>query len=309
MLFSEIQTTKDLELFLKISPKKLNDFMLPEKNNLIKKIIIPKKSGLGERVIYKIINQDLKTAIRNLNCHLNKAYVPNELAHGFIVGRNTKDNAKQHLNRKKIINIDLKDFFPSITTSMVNESFLELGCKPEIAEVLSAISTVEGQLAPGYSSSPILSNFVFKKIDNALAKISNTYNNIYSRYGDDLYFSSNSEIIPLESIEKILAIYGFQINKKKTRYMDRGKSQYVSGLTVSSDSAPKISKRLKRRVRLILYYLNKFGLSSYLEHNCNNTNPDIFIKKLRSMIDNINAIEPKVAKNFYHQLEESKRQS
>jgi hypothetical protein len=90
--------------------------------------------------------------------------------------------------------------------------------------------------------------------------------------------------------------------------MNRGKNQYISGLTVSDANAPRIQKRLKRRVRLILHYLNKFGLNSHLEHNHNNINPDIFVRKLRSMIDGINAIEPEIARKFYDQLEELKRQ-
>jgi retron-type reverse transcriptase len=308
MLFSEIKTTQDLGLFLKINPEKFDVFTEPEKNSLIKKMIKSKKNNLGERIIYKIIDPDLKIAIKNLCRQLNTAYIPGELANGFIVGRNTKDNAKQHLNRKKIINIDLNNFFPSITKSMIKKSFLELGCQSEIAEILSAISTINGQLAAGYASSPILSNFIFKEIDNSLAEISNKHKTIYSRYSDDLYFSSNSEIISLEDIEKKLAIYGFRISAQKTRYMNRGKNQYISGLTVSDANAPRIQKRLKRRVRLILHYLNKFGLNSHLEHNHNNINPDIFVRKLRSMIDGINAIEPEIARKFYDQLEELKRQ-
>jgi hypothetical protein len=246
MLFSEIKTTQDLGLFLKINPEKFDVFTEPEKNSLIKKMIKSKKNNLGERIIYKIIDPDLKIAIKNLCRQLNTAYIPGELANGFIVGRNTKDNAKQHLNRKKIINIDLNNFFPSITKSMIKKSFLELGCQSEIAEILSAISTINGQLAAGYASSPILSNFIFKEIDNSLAEISNKHKTIYSRYSDDLYFSSNSEIISLEDIEKKISYIWISYKcTENTLYEPRKKPIYfwINSLRCK---CPENTKKIKK---------------------------------------------------------------
>ena len=307
MDLSQIQTIKDLEFILKTSHDQLDRFINTENKNLAKKIVIQKKRALGERIIYKIIDPDFRSTIKNLCQFLNEIYIPDDIASGFIQKLNTKDSAKHHLNHKNILNLDLRSFFPSITDSMIEKTLLELDCEKGVAKILSKIATIDGQLPPGYASSPILSNFVFRNVDCALINIAHVNNNHYSRYGDDLYFSSNSEIVPLEKIEKILKEHGFKINEKKIKYMDKGKSQYVSGLTVSDKNYPRIEKRTKRRLRLVLNYLNKFGLRSHLEHNKNDIDPDIFITKLKSKIDYINVIEPETAKKFYIQLKEIKQ--
>lgn len=228
----------------------------------IDKFCIPKKDkASGHRIIYKPMSESLINCLKILNINLNKIFNPPVSATGFIKGRGIKYNAEKHLTKKYILTIDLNVFFETITNNMVVEVLKEYGFSNDTALNISKIVTVDGKLVQGFHTSPTLSNMIFKKIDLIFENLDDNLE--YSRYADDLTFSSESEIICLPEITKIIKDYGFEINNKKTKIMKRGQNQYVTGLTVFDRQYPRIAKRIKKKLRLEVYYINKFGLRSH----------------------------------------------
>ena len=106
---------------------------------------------------------------------------------------------------------------------------------------------------------------VCEEMDKELNKIA-VNDIIYTRYADDLYFSSDHELPKLELIEQIINKNGFALNHAKTKLMRRGEKQYVTGLTIFDKNNPRISKKIKRNLRLEIYHIKKWGM---LHHTLN----------------------------------------
>ena len=228
----------------------------------VDRFCIPKRlKELGHRIIYKPMSESLINCLKILNIHLNKVYQPPISATGFIKGRGIKTNAEKHLTKKYILSIDISNFFETITEKMVVEILEEHGFENKIAIMISKIVTINGFLVQGFHTSPTLANMVFKKVDLIFEKFDN--NLTYSRYADDLTFSSDSEITSLSDITKIIEDFGFNVNLRKTKIAKRGQNQYVTGLTIFDNQYPRIAKRIKRRLRLEVHYINRDGLRSH----------------------------------------------
>lgn len=82
-------------------------------------------------------------------------------------------------------------------------------------------------------------------MDKELSAICKDRNINYTRYADDLSFSSEDNI-ELDPLEEIITKYGFTLNTEKTRTYKRGRSQYVTGLTVADKTKPRIPRRIKK---------------------------------------------------------------
>lgn len=228
----------------------------------VDRFCIPKKNkDLGHRVIYKPMSESLINCLKILNTNLNRIYMPPISATGFIKGRGIKFNAKKHLTKKYILSIDINNFFETINQQMVIEVLKEYGFIEEIALKISKIVTINDKLVQGFHTSPTLANMIFKKIDLIFENLDENIE--YSRYADDLTFSSDSEITYLSKITEIIESFGFEINIKKTKIMKRGQNQYVTGLTVFDEQYPRIPKRIKKKLRLEVYYINKYGLRNH----------------------------------------------
>lgn len=223
---------------------------------------IPKRrKESGHRIIYKPMSEGLINCLKILNGNLNKVYNPPISANGFIKGRGIKANAEKHLAKKYILGIDIKNFFETITEDMVVEILEEHGFENKIAGMISKVVTINGFLVQGFHTSPTLANMVFKKLDLIFEKLDDKIS--YTRYADDLTFSSESEITSLPDITKIIEDFGFNVNPRKTKIVKRGENQYVTGLTVFDNQYPRIAKRIKRRLRLEVHYINRDGLRSH----------------------------------------------
>ena len=126
------------------------------------------------------------------------------------------DNAKQHINKALIINIDIKDFFPSITYKRVFKIFHYIGYSIQVSHLLTKLCTNSRNVLPqGVPTSPSLSNLTLLKLDKRLSKLADKFDFTYSRYADDLTFSGDASIIKyIKTISKIIKEEGFSLNKK-----------------------------------------------------------------------------------------------
>lgn len=324
--FDKITTTKSLsaylncpeerflELISKKEEKKLySSFRLLKKkfwNRSLELAVILEHKGLERldpkffRVIFVVVDKQYGDLLKNISENLGNIYAdPDNCVQAFVRGRGIKTNAEQHLSKKIILNLDIKDFFDSITIEKVKEAFSRLGCNQEISDCLSNLCTVDGRLVQGFCTSPVLSNMVCSDIDLQLTKLANRSNCTYTRYSDDITFSTNEALPEIEEIKKILSDNGFILNNDKTKIQRKGYCQYVTGLTVSDDKIPRISKRYKRRLRLELYYIKKFGFTNHMNKS-KNFNLRWNGLSLKGKIAFVNSVEPQLGKKLFKILGE-----
>lgn len=227
---------------------------------------IPKHNRMrGYRTVYKISNYLISNALKGLKDELEKLYQPKECVGGFVAGRNIAYNAKFHLNKNVVVNLDIKDFFESITNPTVVRMFKSLGFQEEMAQILADVVTYKGVLVAGFNTSPIIANMVCIEMDDELLYLCKQNNIDYTRYADDLSFSGEQVDIS-EGILGIIVKHGFILNEDKTRIYRRGRSQYVTGLTVADKTIPRIPRSMKKSLRAAVYYIKECGLASHIEH-------------------------------------------
>jgi retron-type reverse transcriptase len=209
-----------------------------------------------------------------------------EVAHGFTKDRSILTNAAPHVSKAFVVNLDVKDFFPSITFGRVKGLFSELGYSEQVATLMSLICTeppriaaeVEGRryyvamgqrsLPQGACTSPAITNILCRRLDRRLSGLAQRMAVAYTRYADDLTFSGDDPAIAgwlLKCVRSVLRDEGFEEHPQKTRVMRRGRRQEVTGLNVNDK--PSISRRSRRELRAILHNAARHGLKSQNREN------------------------------------------
>ena len=253
-----LATNEYLASLLKSNIKAINIKLYKENHSLYKCIPIIKRDG-STRIIREP-NAYLKQIQRNLVYILNLIYKGKFCSHGFEKGKSIVTNAKFHTNKKFIFKIDLEDFFPSITFARVYGIF----CKPpfnfnkNISTLLAHLCIYQetlsrdsiGELPQGAPTSPIISNLICRRLDNDLYKLSKKYKCNYTRYADDITFSTNLSIFPKElydnnqiglDLYKIITKHQFKINESKIRLVSNKRRQIVTGVIVNKKTNTKQS--------------------------------------------------------------------
>ncbi len=317
MKFSEIDNLIMLSEFLCVDRISLSEFLsYNDLSRYCTKMAIPKKNArLGYRIVYKVNNHILKSLHKALQKHLNMLYAAPNAVHGFVPGRNTRTNALVHLARQKILSLDIEDFFGSVRDVDVAQTFEEIGCNSTVALWMGKLTTIDYKLVQGFNTSPVLANMAFKKTDNLLESLCQKYHSEFTRYADDITISSDHELPPITEVKSLLTNTPFRINESKTKIMLRGKKQFVTGLTVFDNKYPRVPKQFKKRIRLRLYYLKKYGCKSYVikemgisEYEAENDNQKAQILQdrmrqlpfeIKGWIDYVNSIEPSLAQRYY----------
>lgn len=208
---------------------------------------IPKKSG-GKRWIAAPI-PEIKELQRKLNELFTIVYEPRLSTHGFAMERSIVTNAELHVGARFVFNLDLEDFFPTIHLGRVRGLFLKkpFECKPEAATVLAQLCCHNGKLPQGAPTSPIISNLICGKMDVDLQRFARDYACTYTRYADDITFSSDRRAFPpaiathdeagkLQVGEALLSIItqnSFVVNEAKLRLQNENRRQIVTGLKVN----------------------------------------------------------------------------
>lgn len=177
---------------------------------------------------------------------------------GFEVGSSTFKNAEPHRGANGLLTIDLKEFFPTVSQKQVFNIFRALGYNDLMAVVLSNLCTYEGALPQGGPCSPKLANLVAWRLDLRIQGYVGRRGISYTRYADDLSFSSMVpsrivRIIPM--INKIIVEENFKINSSKTRIAGNSRAKVVTGLTLSNDSIG-IGKRKYKILRSMIHHLS-----------------------------------------------------
>lgn len=204
----------------------------------------------------------IKSLLKLLAKLLGSLYDPPAYVHGYIKGRSISTNAQPHLAKQNLVKVDIENFFDNITKEKVYNCLLSLKVHPDIANLICAITVINDKLPQGFSTSPVLSNLVFQSADEEINSYAIKNNICYTRYADDLSLSSNQDL-QLGQIQQIVERHGFKLNDKKSLQLKRGYYQTVTGLTVFDDKFPRIPKRTKRKLRLEVYYINRYGIRNH----------------------------------------------
>ena len=246
---------------------------------------IKKKSG-GFRQITAPRNQSFMMLLQTVNEILKAMYSPSDYAMGFTEERSVVTNASVHKGQNYVFNIDLKDFFPSVEQRRVLKRFgaKPFNFNPEIALLLSGLCSMRVKreqadktqthdldkefvyvLPQGAPTSPIITNMICDTLDRRLAGLARRFGLHYSRYADDITFSSMHYVYAekgefRKELARIIGSQGFTINDTKTRLQKRGSRQEVTGIIVSDKL--NVTKKYVREIRSLLYIWEKYGYSA-----------------------------------------------
>ncbi len=225
---------------------------------------ITKKSG-GKRQI-NVPNSALSLCQEFIKDNILNSIKIHDSANGFASSKSIITNAKLHVEQEMVLNIDLKDFFPSINSKKVFYVFNNLcGYDNDLSYCLTKLVMYNGGLPQGACTSPIISNIVSYKLDLRLSGLAKKIGVVYSRYADDITFSGDRAIVNnnlLKLITQIVEECGYAINNKKTRFQSSGRRQEVTGLIVNNSNIS-VPKKYIKEIRQELYYISKFGMDDH----------------------------------------------
>lgn len=239
---------------------------------------IAKKSG-GERHISAPMPRLKRAQYWVLDNILSKMPV-HEAVHGFLPGRSILTNAAPHVGQDVVINLDLKDFFPSIGMRRVRGVFRQLGYSSQVASLLALVCTeaptdevqLDGQryfvargervLPQGAPTSPMLTNLLCRRLDARLAASAAKLGFRYTRYADDLSFSAGPEHSRdtgklLWRVKQIVASEGLTVHPDKQQVMRKHQQQHVTGIVVNDKLS--LDRDTLRRFRAVLHQAERHG--------------------------------------------------
>lgn len=240
----------DLAAVLGTSESNLLFHLYSPHRPIYKTISIPKASG-GARVL-SVPPRQIARIQRALLPFLVAAYKPKKSAHGFLESRSIRTNATKHVARSLVLNLDLENFFPSIHFGRVRGIFLRapFDLSQSVASTLAQLCCNSGLLPQGAPTSPAISNLICRRLDNDLSRLAAKHGCRYTRFADDITFSTNADAFPAEivqaagptsttailgtHIQQLINKHQFIVNSKKTRVQNRNQRQEVTGLTVNA---------------------------------------------------------------------------
>ncbi|WP_286271649.1 retron Ec67 family RNA-directed DNA polymerase/endonuclease [Thalassotalea hakodatensis] len=297
------KSLRELAPLLGYQPKAISYILFKiEEDNKYTSFDVPKKSG-GKRQISKPSDK-LKALQRSLadllyscleelkpNSQSLKSFkgdhktLPNTqrakraVSHGYEKGLSIASNASMHTNKRYVYNIDIKSFFPAFNFGRVRGYFIKnknFKLHPKVATLIAQIACFKNELPQGSPCSPVISNLICKSLDMELLNIAKRSGCTYTRYVDDLTFSTNLKKFPKEiaskrrfsfnekqwrlgkATEVAIRRAGFEINSKKCRMQRYTSLQEVTGLTVNKKV--NIRNSYYRSVRAMTHSLFKNGV-------------------------------------------------
>jgi RNA-directed DNA polymerase len=290
--FFALQTPQDVAELLEIDYSRLvyHLYIVPDSRRYTT-FEIPKKSGGVRRISAPATA--LKIIQQKLNQVLQQVYESKASVHSFVYEKSIVTNAQIHRKKKYVFNIDLKDFFPSINFGRVRGMFMAVPYElpPAVATVLAQICCFDNQLPQGAPTSPIVSNMICAKMDSQLLRLAQRQRCIYTRYADDITFSTSMPSFPTAlaratssgqveigaELAQIIRENGFEVNPRKVRLQTRYRRQEVTGLTVNE--FPNVKRKFIRQIRAMLHAWEKFGLEAaeeefFRRYDRKHRNPD-----------------------------------
>ena len=235
---------------------------------------IAKRSGKVRTITAP--DRRLKIIQRKLVPLLDQLYRRRQPVHGFVQERSVKTNAEAHDRRRFVVNLDLQDFFPTITERRVAGLLRALGVDQRVSEIVARVCCNKGHLPQGAPTSPVLSNMICYRLDTDLLHLAKSARAIYTRYADDITFSSYQPPTPLfegavpsagrfspdmlaPPLRGAITSNGFVVNPNKAHYAERNSRRMVTGVKINAGL--NVDRRYIRRIRAQLHSIEKLGLA------------------------------------------------
>ena len=280
---------------------------------------VPKRSG-GARLI-EAPKPVLKHAQRVVLRELLERVPVHPAAHGFRSGRSALTHAGGHVQRKVVIRLDLEDFFAAVGAGRIYGIFRTCGYPEPVAHVLTALVTnavpaavraaaaapeaaerrpayrrllahlAHPHLPQGAPTSPALANLAAFSLDRRLAGLASAAGLAYSRYADDLAFSSVSARPTqatnrlVDSVTAIARDEDFRVNPWKTSVQRAGRRQWVAAVVVNQ--RPNVERRQYDLLKATLHNAARHGPAAQNRDN----HPD-FRAHLRGRIAWVDHLNP-----------------
>lgn len=274
---------------------------------------IPKRYGGTRRICaptdqLKLLQKKLAKLLQDCSDEIRIANKREEqqLSHGFMRHRTIITNAKLHRNRRYVFNIDLTNFFGSINFGRVRGFFVKdkhFSLNDKVATVIAQIACYQNSLPQGSPCSPVVSNLIGHILDIHLVRLAEKNDCIYSRYADDITFSSNKKEFPasiascLDSeanvwlpgyeLQKLIKLNGFSVNPHKTRMQYHNSRQEVTGLIVNQ----KVNVRsdYRHKVRAMVHRLFTKGHFDF-EYKENTGKERVIINKIPGSLNELHGM-------------------
>ncbi|QBP40158.1 retron St85 family RNA-directed DNA polymerase [Paenisporosarcina antarctica] len=265
-----------------------------------KEFKIPKKSGS-----YRVIDApslNLKKIQRWILDNILVNFSISKYAMGFKKQVNIVENAQIHTNKELVYNIDIKDFFPSISFENVYFIFYNIGYSSEVSYAFAKLMTYKGYLPQGSPCSPIISNILCINLDESMNSLSKNIGANYSRYADDMTISTNdipTFLVKKGAFKNIIEFYGFKLNDKKERMQYKNHPQFVTGLLVNNKV--RVRRVFKKEVEQQIYYCEKYGIFNHLKE-LGLEDRSFFKEYIYGKVNFIKSVEPEVAERFLERL-------
>lgn len=268
--FEKIENIDDFSKLIGISKKSLTYVVYKIGiNNAYNNFDIPKKNG-GTRNI-SAPNKRLRKIQKKLADKLwesqEEFFKRNNIAHAFIKNRGIISNARIHRNKKIVLNVDIEDFFHSFNFGRVYGFFLkdkDFELPNDVAKMIANLTCYKGCLPQGAPTSPIITNLICRIMDVRILKLAKKFKLDYTRYADDLTFSTNNKDFCnnknkfLKKLRNEIRRSGFRINKKKTRIQYENMRQSVTGVVVNKKL--NVSTNYYKETRAMANHLYRNGI-------------------------------------------------
>jgi RNA-directed DNA polymerase len=227
---------------------------------------ITKSDGKKRKIHHP--SRQLKALQKWLLRHVIEKLPIHDAAAGYIKRKTIFDNASHHADSRFLLRMDFADFFPSITE---NDIILYItrtpaafpGWSRDDVEIFCRLVCRNSRLTIGAPTSPAISNAICLDMDSSLSDLAAKHGIAYTRYADDLFFSTNTRDVLGHfqiSIEELVANLtlpaNLTINTRKTRHSSKRGARRVTGIVLGSDGKPHIGRALKRRIRGMIHQLD-----------------------------------------------------
>lgn len=275
--FYNIENLKDLARVLNIPYKKIT-YVLYKKGveNQYTSFEIPKSDGSSRQIKapekdLKDIQKDLASILYDYQTYIwSSQRINNNVSHGFQRGKSIITNAERHRNKRFVLNVDLEDFFDSFHFGRVMGFFKKnkyFKLSEKISMAITQLSCYNGSLPQGAPTSPVITNLICNVLDMKIIKLAKQYKTNYTRYADDMTFSTNNKDFLKKKedffveLTGIVVKSGLKINEQKTRLIYLDSRQDVTGLVVNEKI--NVNKEFYKTTRAMahsLYTKGKFNI-------------------------------------------------
>ena len=275
--YRELSSTHDLASFWGITPSQLTYYAFRiDKRVVYRTYKIPRRYGQERQIDAPV--PALKYIQRLIHESLSRVYGPHPGVHGFRIERSILTNAQQHLDSRFVLNIDLADFFQSITRQRIYGRLVAApySLDKKVANMIASLATnAYARLPQGSPCSPILANIVAAQLDTDLANLCGALGCWYSRYADDISISTSrmemppaiarypsargtGQVVIGDSLVTAIEKQGFQINDRKSRLQSKWTRQMCTGLVVNGKDV-NVPRSYLRRLRSLIDHWRKKG--------------------------------------------------